>query len=129
MAIIDVRKEVSFCKKTNLPVLGVVENMSGLSVPITNMAFKSQQGVDVTSAILDSLPAELRSCMAVCDVFEPTSGGAEAMATSMGVPFLGRVPLDPQISKLCESGLSIQSLPSSNASVAAFNQIVAGEFL
>lgn len=128
VAIIDVRKEVSFCKKTNLPVLGVVENMSGLSVPIRTMAFKSPDGADVTPAFLDSLPAEFRSCMAVCEVFEPTSGGAEAMAASMGVPFLGRVPLDPQISKLCEAGVSIQTLPPSSASVAAFNAIVEGTF-
>jgi len=30
VAMMDVRKELSFCKKTKLPVLGVVENMSGL---------------------------------------------------------------------------------------------------
>lgn len=127
VAIIDVRKEVSFCKKTNLPVLGVVENMSGLSVPIANLQFKSPQGDDLTNDVMTSLPLELRSCLAVCQVFEPTSGGAEVMAASMGVPFLGRVPLDPQISKLCEAGISIQSLPSSNASVEAFNAIVEGE--
>jgi Mrp family chromosome partitioning ATPase len=32
VAIIDVRKELSFCRKVNLPVLGVVENMAGLQV-------------------------------------------------------------------------------------------------
>eukprot|EP00892_Ulva_mutabilis_P009865 jgi/Ulvmu1/7250/UM035_0037.1 len=126
VAIIDVRKEVSFCKKTSLPVLGVVENMSGLSVPIGNLQFTSPHGDDVTTDVMASLPPELRNCVAMCQVFEPTSGGAEAMAESMGVPFLGRVPLDPQISKLCEAGISIQSLPSSTASVKAFNAIVEG---
>lgn len=31
------------------------------------------------------------------DIFAATTGGAEAMATEMSVPFLGRVPLDPRI--------------------------------
>lgn len=117
---------MSFCKKTNLPVLGVVENMSGLSVPIGNLRFASPQGDDVTADVMASLSEKLRSCVATCQVFEPTSGGAEAMASSMGIPFLGRVPLDPQISRLCEAGVSIQSLPSSTASVEAFNGIVEG---
>jgi len=34
------------------------------------------------------------------DIFAPTTGGAEAMACEMSVPFLGRVPLDPRIGTL-----------------------------
>lgn len=33
VAIADVRKEISFCKKVKLPILGVVENMSGFVCP------------------------------------------------------------------------------------------------
>ena len=34
VAMADVRKELSFCQKVGVPVIGVVENMSGLSVPV-----------------------------------------------------------------------------------------------
>lgn len=68
VALTDVRKSISFCGQLNLPILGVVENMSGLSCP---------------------------HCGQVVDVFK--SGGGEAMAREMLVPFLGRVPLDPKV--------------------------------
>lgn len=125
VAIIDVRKEISFCRKTSLPVLGVVENMSGLSTPLSNMKFVSRSGQDVSEAVLKHFPEELRDCLATCDVFSPSKGGAERMAKSMEVPFLGRVPLDPEIGRVAEQGGSIQELKASS-SVAAFNSIVDG---
>ena len=33
VALLDVRKEINFCKKVNVPVLGVIENMSGFVCP------------------------------------------------------------------------------------------------
>ena len=33
------------------------------------------------------------------DIFPPTTGGAEKMAVDMGIPFLGRLPLDPRIGR------------------------------
>lgn len=125
VAIIDVRKELSFCRKTSLPVLGVVENMSGLATPLSNMKFMSKGGQDVSEEVLKHLPEDLRDCLATCDVFSPSKGGAEAMAKQMSVPFLGRVPLDPEIGKVAEEGGSIQDLKASS-SVAAFNSIVDG---
>lgn len=125
VAIIDVRKELSFCRKTSLPVLGVVENMSGLATPLSNMKFMSKGGQDISEEVLKHLPEELRDCLATCDVFSPSKGGAEAMAKQMSVAFLGRVPLDPEIGKVAEEGGSIQDLKASS-SVAAFNSIVDG---
>ncbi|CAI0456832.1 unnamed protein product [Linum tenue] len=79
VSLIDVRKEVSFCKKVGVEVLGVVENMSGLSQPLTDFKFK---------------------------VFDSSAGGAAEMCQEMGVPFLGKVPLDPQLCKAAEEGRS-----------------------
>lgn len=45
VSIIDVRKEINFCKKVGLPVLGVVENMSGLQQKISEVKF-TQSGAD-----------------------------------------------------------------------------------
>jgi len=77
VALMDVRKEINFCKKVNIPVIGVVENMSGFVCP---------------------------SCKKETKIFFPTTGGAERMANEMGVPFLGRVPLDPRIARACDEG-------------------------
>lgn len=68
LAISDVRKCATFCRLLGLPVLGVIENMSGFVCP---------------------------HCGEASDIFK--SGGGEAMAAEMGIPFLGRIPLDPQV--------------------------------
>lgn len=44
-------------------------------------------------------------------VFPTIAGGAERMASSMGVTLLGRVPLDPAVSRACESGQSLFEPP------------------
>jgi ATP-binding protein involved in chromosome partitioning len=75
VALSDVRKCITFCRNLNLPVLGVLENMSGFVCP---------------------------KCGEKTDVFK--SGGGEIMAKEMHVPFLGRIPIDPQIVEACDSG-------------------------
>ncbi|MCK4547186.1 MAG: P-loop NTPase [Candidatus Eisenbacteria sp.] len=75
IALADVRKSISFCRGLGLPVLGVVENMSGLVCP---------------------------HCGERVDVFK--SGGGEEMARDMGVRFLGRIPLDPGVVELADRG-------------------------
>lgn len=75
VALSDVRKCISFCKNLDLSVLGVVENMSGFVCP---------------------------KCGEKTDLFK--SGGGEFMARQMSVPFLGRIPIDPQIVQACDSG-------------------------
>ena len=75
LALSDVRKCINFCRQLNLPVMGVIENMSGFVCP---------------------------NCGHRTDIF--SSGGGEAMARQMGVPFLGRIPLDPALMQACEEG-------------------------
>ena len=75
VALADVRKSINFCHALKLPVLGVVENMSGFICP---------------------------KCNEITEIFK--SGGGERMAEDMKVPFLGRIPLDPQIVEACDSG-------------------------
>jgi len=75
VALSDVRRCITFCRNLKLPVLGVLENMSGFVCP---------------------------KCGQRTDVFK--SGGGEIMAGQMDVPFLGRIPIDPQIVEACDSG-------------------------
>lgn len=97
VALQDVRKQVSFCRKTNVPILGVVENMAGFVCP---------------------------ACHGRSDVFYPSTGGAKALCEELGLTFLGSVPLDPRIGKCCDLGESfVHTFPDSPASVA-YNDII-----
>lgn len=58
------------------------------------------------------------------DVFHPSGGGAEKMCKDMGVPLLGRVPLDPSLGKYAEQGQSAFQQDSSVACLPALNNIV-----
>jgi Mrp family chromosome partitioning ATPase len=93
VALTDVRKCISFCNNLNLPVLGVLENMSGFICP---------------------------KCGEKTDVFK--SGGGEIMAQQMGVPFLGRIPIDPQIVQACDSGQPYIQYYSSSQAAQAFKK-------
>ncbi|EFR01237.1 cytosolic Fe-S cluster assembling factor cfd1 [Nannizzia gypsea CBS 118893] len=77
VAISDVRKGVNFCAKTNIPVLGVVENMSGYTCPC---------------------------CGEVSNVF--SKGGGKVMAEDMGIRFLGAVPIDVSFGEMVEGARS-----------------------
>lgn len=90
VALLDVRKEIDFCRKAGIRVLGIVENMSGFVCP---------------------------SCKGESFIFAPTTGGGEALAKEMSIPFLGRVPLDPRIGRSCDYGESFfDQYPDSPAS-------------
>jgi len=75
MSLADVRKSISFCRQVKVPVLGVVENMSGLNCP---------------------------HCGKLIELFK--TGGGEAMANKLKVPFLGRIPLEPAVVEASDSG-------------------------
>jgi len=110
VSLMDVRKELSFCSKTKLRVLGVVENMAEYQTPLTALRFQDASGADATELALAALRErcpELLELRAVASVFpRGARGGAEGMAAEFGVPFLGRVPLDPAITRACEMGVS-----------------------
>ena len=85
VAVGDVRRELTFCKKTKIPVLGLVENMSGFVCP---------------------------HCAECTNVF--SKGGGEALAKQFNVPFLGCIPLDPQLAQSLEAGQSfVDTFPHS----------------
>jgi len=147
VSVIDVRKELSFCRKTGLKVLGVVENMSELCGPLgssfrlTHPDPRTGARVDVTAEAAQALrsagldPALL---WAHTQVFSPEGGGGEALAGACGVPFLGRVPMDPTLGAACEQGASVfgdiddlldgapPAAAAASASASAMESIFAG---
>ncbi|KAK6928467.1 Flagellum site-determining protein YlxH/ Fe-S cluster assembling factor NBP35 [Dillenia turbinata] len=131
VSLIDVRKEVSFCKKVGVQVLGVVENMSGLCQPLSDFRFmqmtETGEHSDVTSWVLQCLrekAPEVLNLVACTDVFDSSGGGAAKMCEETGVPFLGKVPLDPQLCKAAEEGRSCFADNRCRASAPALKGII-----
>lgn len=90
VALVDVEKSLSFCQQLNLPVIGMIENMSGFICP---------------------------HCDKRSDIFK--SGGGSKLAEEYNIPFLAKVPLDPRIVVAGDSGKPhILSHPESECSVA-----------
>ena len=75
VAAVDVRKSITFCRKINIPVIGVVENMNGFACP---------------------------HCGDITFIFG--ADGGKRMATEMNVPFLGSIPIDTEIAEACDKG-------------------------
>ncbi|MBW1708902.1 MAG: Mrp/NBP35 family ATP-binding protein [Deltaproteobacteria bacterium] len=75
LAVADVRKSLDFCRQVNMPILGVVENMSGMTCPHCGEKIEFLM-----------------------------SGGGLKMAKNFGVTFLGQIPFDPQIVQASENG-------------------------
>jgi len=75
LALADVRRSITFCRHLNLPVIGVIENMSGFACP---------------------------HCGESSDIFK--RGGGKRLAGEMEVPFLGRIPLDPALVAAGDNG-------------------------
>ena len=95
VAAADVRRSVNFCRKLDMTVLGVVENMSGFVCP---------------------------HCQEITYIFK--QGGGEALAKSMDIPFLGRIPLEPIVGEASDAGRPFVVTNPESASAKAFAAIV-----
>jgi ATP-binding protein involved in chromosome partitioning len=94
VATLDAQKAITFCHAVKVPVLGVVENMSGLICP---------------------------SCQTSIPVF--SQHGGRHMATAFAVPFLGSIPLDPSVTAAGDRGTTGESLLGESPSSKAFQSI------
>lgn len=109
VACADVRKEAAFCKKVSIPVLGVVENMGQSIIPFEELEFALDGGADadlaqrVRMALLAAGvdPGALR---ALWRAWEPSGGGARALAQRAGAPLLGSLPLDARVGAAGDGG-------------------------
>ncbi|KAG7395295.1 cytosolic Fe-S cluster assembly factor nbp35 [Phytophthora boehmeriae] len=127
VALSDVRKELNFCRKTNINVLGVVENMSGVQRPLSDVTFVGADGNDQTEAfmkLLQEKAPELLQHSVQMEVFPRANGGGEAMAKKFNVPFLGRLPLDNKMTGACEEGVSFLEEYPDSVAAPAFGKIV-----
>jgi ATP-binding protein involved in chromosome partitioning len=95
VAISDVRRCVTFCSAVSLPVLGILENMSGLVCP---------------------------KCGEKIDLFK--RGGGMALAQEMDVPFLGQIPIDPEVVTAGDDGIPLLREGPRSAAAEAFAKVV-----
>ena len=97
VATLDARKAISFCKAAGIPVLGIVENMSGFACP---------------------------SCGTCTPIFQ--AGGGQRLAENLALPFLGAIPLDPAVGAGGESGLPRLYAAGQDTASQAFRPILLG---
>jgi Mrp family chromosome partitioning ATPase len=97
VALLDVRKEIDFCHKAKIPILGIVENMSGFVCP---------------------------GCKHESQIFRASTGGARRLAEDENIPFLGAVPLDPRIGMACDYGESFLTAYPDSPACAAIKHVV-----
>ena len=95
VALQDVRKEINFCRKVGVRVLGVVENMAGFVCP---------------------------HCDHAQEIFAPSTGGAAQLCADMDVPLLGSVPLDPLLARHSDEGKV--ATPSASPGAAALERVI-----
>ncbi|MBU4304039.1 MAG: Mrp/NBP35 family ATP-binding protein [Candidatus Omnitrophica bacterium] len=95
VAILDARKSVLFAKEIKIPVVGIIENMSGFICP---------------------------HCHVETDIFK--KGGGEKASEGLKVPFLGRVPFQPEFVEFGDKGTPFVSFQQKSKSTEAFMNIV-----
>ncbi|MPN06155.1 Iron-sulfur cluster carrier protein [bioreactor metagenome] len=95
VAASDVAKSINFCRQLKFPIVGLIENMSGFVCP---------------------------HCGEVTDIF--ASGGGEALASRYGIPFLGKIPLDPRVCRNSDDGTPFIRHSAATPAAAAFNAIL-----
>jgi len=96
VSLADVRKSISFCRAVDMPILGIVENMSGYACP---------------------------HCGHVEPIFGV--GGGRETALGFGIPFLGAVPIDPTIVRGGDAGAPYAGQPDEAPGQKAFAAVVA----
>jgi ATP-binding protein involved in chromosome partitioning len=95
VAAVDVRKSISFCRHLQVPVLGVIENMSGFVCP---------------------------KCGELTKILR--SGGGRRIAEDMGTSYLGAIPLDPSIAESGDVGRAFLQHYASTATAGIMRDIV-----
>jgi len=86
VALLDFRKSVNFARQVKLPIIGVIENMSGMKCP---------------------------HCGGWIEPFK--SGGGKRAAGEMDVAFLGSIPMDPAVVEASDSGRLLADRKSDTA--------------
>lgn len=96
LAIDDVRRSITFCRHVNADVLGLIENMSGFTCPDCGKTYEFAR-----------------------------TGPGQRLAEEMQIPFLGRIPFDPEMSRSGDEGFAYMKVYPDTATAKAVNAIIA----
>ena len=94
VSLADVRKSINFCNVVKMKIFGMIENMSGYACP---------------------------HCGEPVELFG--QGGGERTAKALGIPFLGRIPFDPNMVACGDAGISYQQKYGDSPVSRAFGEI------
>ncbi len=94
LALLDARKMISFARDSKVPIVGIIENMSSLNCP---------------------------HCKKEIDVFK--KGGGEKLAKELDLPFLGRIPLDSEITISSDAGNPVVLSKPDSVAAKAFLEL------
>lgn len=94
LALLDARKMISFARDSNVPIVGIIENMSTLTCP---------------------------HCQKEIDVFK--KGGGEKLAQELVLPYLGKIPLDAEITLQSDNGEPVVISRPDSAAAKAFMKL------
>jgi len=95
VALLDSRKSVNFSRSLKIPVIGIIENMSGFICPY---------------------------CGKEIDLFK--KGGGKRAAEELGVPYLGSIPMDPKVVQSGDDGMPIVLYDPDSMVAKAFLEMV-----
>ena len=95
IALADVRKSLDFCRQVEMPILGLVENMSGLTCPHCG------QAIELLGA-----------------------GGGQALAQRFSLSLLAEIPWDPRLVKASDQGKPINLESDQESAGPAYQQLV-----
>ena len=105
LSVADVRRELTFCNKSSLKILGIIENMTAFVCPgckCTSDVFpRIQQGAD-----------------------EGGLSGADILAKEFEVPVIGRIPFDHYMMQSCEAGMSVAEAQPDSHSLPPINEVM-----
>ncbi|KAI1291924.1 Cytosolic Fe-S cluster assembly factor nubp1 [Halotydeus destructor] len=95
VALLDVRKQVDFCRRVNLNILGLVENMTAFVCP---------------------------SCHKESEIFKSVNGTTK-LSQDQNILVLGNIPLDPLVAKACDEGQSCFEVSPDSKAVQALKEV------
>ncbi|MCD6489346.1 MAG: Mrp/NBP35 family ATP-binding protein [Thermodesulfobacterium sp.] len=95
VALADVKRSIRFCQETKIPIIGIIENMSGFVCP---------------------------KCGTQIDIFK--TGGAKKLAEKYNIPFLGKIPIDPSLVQAEDEGKPYVKYYPESETAKAFFQII-----
>jgi len=124
VALLDSRKSINFAKTISVPVLGVVENMSGYTLRGTSEPNSKVSVMGPGGIPIDCQSDKDGKWEVTLDLFK--SGGGEESSRELEVPFLGSLPFDPGIVRGGDDGVHRIIAEPEGETAKAFQSIVEG---